>query len=62
MNERDDFRKAVQTMRELQQRYKAASDKRCFPEGLYDAMRAAEAKVDAMLKPPQAGLLFHEDD
>lgn len=57
----EDFRKAVLNMRELQQRYKVASDKRCFPDGLYDAMRAAEAKVDAMLKPPQAGLLFEED-
>lgn len=57
----EDFRKAVQTMRELQQRYKEASNKRCFPDGLYDAMRAAEAKVDAMLKPSQAGLLFEED-
>lgn len=61
-SEKADLGQKVRRMRELQRQYKEASDRRCFPDGLYDRMRAAEREVDAVLWPPKAnnGPLFDE--
>ena len=61
-HEKADLEQKVRRMRELQRQYKEASDRRCFPDGILDRMRAAEREVDAVLWPPKAnnGPLFDE--
>ena len=61
--EKADLEQKVRRMRELQRQYKEASDRRCFPDGLYDRMLAAQREVDAVLWPPvktSNGPLFDE--